>query len=964
MDGELFSSADLDQELIEKENRKKERERQEKLLKKEEEKKRLEEEKKEAVYDKTLYLLDGYSIIYKSYWAFVSRPLTDREGNNISAYYGFFQTLFHILKENTMDGLAVTMDEREPTFRHLMYPQYKATREKAPDDLHKMVDPIRKTLQKMNIPVVSKAGFEADDVMASLCDMAGGKGWKAVIVSGDKDLCQLVSDHVSILRPPKKKGDSRYTMMGRDEVKAEYGVYPEQIVDYLSLLGDAADNVPGVSGIGEKTAVRLLSEYVSLDGIYRHLDAFKEKERKRLEAGRDDAYLSRKLVELSKDALDETFDIESLKCENFTLSRSAEDFEERNLKSLVIRAKARKGSTGEGEEEEKTGSVERSEPLLNESERYLLDRGNCRTVTSLEEVRRDFESISLFSGGVISLFLLSDGYLPSSPIHGFAYSSEPLKSVYVPVGNTGISEDDMTALFREYLSSGRIKVIAHSAKPVIRLLSQRGVDITVHSDTMISSWLVSSNDGVYNLDFLAGRYFSQTLLTLSDITGGAPLDDVDPTLLAKYSSLRADYTYRLERVMARRLAEKGLEKVYREIELPLLKILSDMEDRGIYLSKEKINALKEKTDSRVHELEEEVYLLAGYRFNINSTLQLSKLLYDERKLEPGRKTMRGYSTDTETLEGLRKSGDPIISYLLEYRQLSKLKSTYIDVLPSLWDENGRVHTTFLQTGTATGRLSSRSPNLQNIPVRTDEGRLIRSAFVPGEGKVFISADYSQIELVVLSWMSGDDALREAFLSGQDVHRYTAALIFNKNAEDITSAERRVAKTINFGIMYGMSPFKLSNELDISRAEAKDFITRYFERYSKVKAFVEKTVKDAERDGFVRTYWGHMREIQGINSRSKTEKAAAERTAVNTVIQGTAAEIMKKAMIAVSDEMKKRSIKASLILQVHDELIFEVDEADADELEKLVKEKMEGAAELSVPLKVSVERGHSWGDMHA
>ncbi len=965
MDGELFSSADLDQELIEQENRKKERERLEKLKLEKEKKEKEEKEKSALHFDKTLFLLDGYSIIYKSYWAFVSRPLTDKNGNNISAYYGFFQTLFHILKQNRMDGLAVTMDEREPTFRHIMYPQYKANREKAPEDLHKMVNPIRETLKKMNIPVVSKCGFEADDVMASLCRRAGENGWKTVIVSGDKDLCQLVSEHVSILRPPKKKGDSHYTMMDRNGVKEEYGVYPEQVVDYLSLLGDAADNVPGVSGIGDKTAVRLLSEYVTLEGIYRHLDAFSPRERQKLEAGRDDAFLSKKLVVLSTDALDDNFDMESLKCSNFTVSRASDDFEEKNLRSLVIRARARKDDPAAEDDGIPVATEEKkSEPLLKESERYLLGKGSYRTVTTFAEVDKDFESIADFRGGIISLFLLSQDYLPSSPIIGFAYSSEPLNATYVSIGQDGITLDEFKILSGRYLSTGKIKVIAHSAKPLIRILSARGIDVTVHSDTMISSWLVSSNDGAYNLDILVGKYFSQTLLSINDLSSGSDLCGVDPSLLARYSSLRADYTYRLERVMSRRMTEKGLDGLYRDMELPLVKVLSRMEDEGIYLSDEKIAELKETTDRRVGELEGAIYLLAGYKFNINSTMQLSKLLYDERRLEPGKKTMRGYSTDTETLEGLRKSGDPIIGYLLEYRQLSKLKSTYIDVLPTLRDHSGRVHTTFLQTGTATGRLSSRSPNLQNIPVRTDEGRMIRSAFVPGEGNIFISADYSQIELVVLSWMSGDDALKEAFLSGEDVHRYTAAMIFNKNMDDVTSSERRVAKTINFGIMYGMSAFRLSNELDITRSEAKEFISRYFERYSRVKDFVEKTVKDAEKNGFVRTYWGHVREILGINSQSKTEKAAAERTAVNTVIQGTAAEIMKMAMLGISKALEEEKLDARLLLQVHDELIFEVKESDADRLEALVKEKMEGAAVLSVPLKVSVERGHSWGDMHA
>lgn len=961
MDGLLFTSADLDQELIEKENRQKERERLLALKREQEEKEKREKEKKNRIYDKTLFLLDGYSIIYKSYWAFVSRPLLDRDGNNISAYYGFFQTLFHILKENTMDGLAVTMDERTPTFRHVMYPEYKANREKAPDDLHKAVEPIRETLKKMNIPVVSKCGFEADDVMASLAKRAEEEGWRTVIVSGDKDLCQLVGGSVSILRPPKKKGESRYSVLDRDGVKEEYGVYPEQIVDYLSLLGDAADNVPGVSGIGEKSAVRLLSEYVTLEGIYRHLDDLKEKERKKLEEGRENAELSKKLVALSTGALDDDFSLESLRSANFTISRAAEDFEEKNLKSLAIRARAKKDDNDNGREAPVTEEKEtKSVSLLNESEKYLLGKGSYSILKTKEDVVSAFDETVSFGDGVISLFLLTEDK-PHSPVYGFAFSSTLTKAVYVPVGKGGIDEKEMDEIFRDYFSSGKIKIIAHSIKDVIKTLSCRGIKVNAAGDTSIGAWLLSSNDGVYTLDAVAAKYFSVTLLDIRDITSSIP--DTDETLLARYSSLQADYTYRLERVISRRLGEKNLTDVYKTMELPLAFVLASMEKEGIYLSSERIEELKRSTDLRVRELEDAVYLLAGYRFNINSTMQLSKLLYDERGLEKGKKTMRGYSTDTATLEGLRKSGDPIIGYLLEYRLLSKLKSTYIDVLPSLRDENGRVHTTFLQTGTATGRLSSRNPNLQNIPVRTEEGRHIRSSFVPENRRIFISADYSQIELVVLSWMSGDEALIEAFKSGEDVHRYTAALIFNKKSEDVTSSERRTAKTINFGIMYGMSAFRLSNELEITRSEAADFISRYFERYKGVKSFVEETVKTAEENGGVRTYWGHWREILGIRSPNKTEKAAAERTAVNTVIQGTAAEIMKKAMLSIYNKMKERKLKSKLLLQVHDELIFEVEENEVEEMETLIRESMENAVSIPVPLKVSIEKGHSWGDMH-
>lgn len=963
MDGELFTTADLDPELIEKERNQIERERKAKAKEKEEQKKK-EKREDNTIYDKTLFIVDGYAFIYRSYYAHKSKPLTDREGNNISAYYGFFQTLFYLLDNYKMDGLVVAMDTKEPTFRHEMYSEYKASREKAPDDLHNMVEPIKSTLKKMGVPVLTKVGYEADDVIATVAERANKEGWNVVIVTGDKDICQLVSPHISVLTPPKKDKAS-YTILDREKVKDEYGVYPEQIVDYLSICGDKADNVPGVAGLGEKTASRLLTEYVTLDGIYRHLDSLKPSEKKKLEDGKESAYFSKKLILLSLDAFPEDLCFENTLTKNFTKSNASDDFKRMNINRLngklissLLDEKKDPSNVTEEKEEEVV------KPLLNDSEKYLLEKGEYTVLSKLEDVEKDFGNIVLFNDGVLSLFILASDYSNGETVLGFSYSVEPKKATYVSVGEGGgITLDEMKILFEKYFSSGKIKIIAHSGEAILRLLFTINLDATIISDTMIMAWLLSSNDGVYSLNSVVSKYFSQTLLDLKDIKGGDRLENVDISLLSRYSLLRSDYTSRLNRVLERRIHERELFELYRTMELPLLEVLARMESEGIYLSKERMDELKAKTDERIAKLEEAIYLLAGYKFNINSTMQLSKLLYDERKLPPVKKTARGFSTDTETLEALKSTEDPIIALLLEYRQLAKLKSTYIDVLPLLRDSSGRVHTSFLQTGTATGRLSSRNPNLQNIPVRTDEGRLIRSAFVPESGNVFISADYSQIELVVLSWLSDDEMLKSAFLSGEDVHRFTAALVFNKKSDDVTSQERRVAKTINFGIMYGMSAFRLSNELGISRSEAKEFITRYFERYSSVKDFVEKVNREAEKNGYVKTYWGHEREILGINSRNKTEKAAAERTAVNTVIQGTAAEIMKKAMIEIFNEIKEKKINARMLLQVHDELIFEVEESKAEELELLIKDKMENVAKLSVPLRVSVERGHSWGEMH-
>ena len=964
MNDSLFSDADLDPELMEIERKKKERERIAKEEQRLEEKKKEEEKKASITYDKTLYVLDGYSIIYRNYFAHIKKPIFDKKGNNISAYYGFFQTLLSLMNSYPMDALAITMDEKGPTFRHELYPEYKANREKAPQDLHAQVQPIKDTLSKMKIPVLSRLGFEADDLMASLSSFANENGWNVVIVTGDKDLCQLVGEHVIALRPPKN-GEKKYVFMDKEGVKEFYGVYPEQIVDYRTILGDSSDNVPGVKGIGEKGAVKLLTEYLTLDGVYRHLDSLSKGMRKSLGESKDNIELSRTLIELRFDASPEGFGLEAMRTSSFDIPAAAEDFFIRDMKKIAEMASAKKNG-GEGRfsykekySEEETAAIE---PLLTDGEKYLLEKGSYEIVKDKAELEKRLEKAVLFNSLDVALEFLSDGFEPDSPLLGVSLSLEPLKAFFVPFGEDGIALSDFSEISNKYFS-GKMRVISHSAKSQLSRSKRFSIPLEVKSDTMIEAWMVNSNEGVFSLDFTVSRYFSQTLLSISDLCGESSVSSLSLEEKARYTNSRADYIHRLSRVLERRLHEKGLWNAYISMEIPLIPILSEMEENGILLSEERMNELKTKTDQRLNDLVSSIYKEAGYEFNINSTLQLSNLLFEERKLPPGKKTQRGYSTDTATLEGLRNTGDPIIEELLEYRALSKLKSTYIDVLPTLTDREGRIHTSFLQTGTATGRLSSRNPNLQNIPVRTDEGRLIRNAFVPGEGNIFISADYSQIELVVLSWMAKDPGLMDAFLSGGDVHKYTAALIYEKNVDEVTPKERRVAKTINFGIMYGMSAFRLSNELGITRTEAQEFINKYFQRYSGVKQFVEDTVKSAEEKGYITTYWGHMREIVGINSRNKTEKAAAERTAVNSVIQGTAAEIMKKAMISVASLLKERGFKTKLLLQVHDELIFQVPAEEADEVEKLIKEKMENVVSLPVPLRSSVERGYSWGDMH-
>ena len=946
MSDSLFTDKDLDQDEILKE----------KMSVKNSPAPVAEKTEEKKLFSKRLYILDGYSIIYRSYFAHISNPLTDGKGTNVSAYFGFFSTLLSLITSYRMDYLAIAMDEKVPTFRHIMYPEYKATRDKAPEDLHAQVPMITDTLEKMNIKAISNPGFEADDVIASLSREAERNEIETIIVTGDKDLMQLVGGHVSALRPPKK-GESQYKMMQEAEVLDEYGVRPSQIVDFLSIIGDKADNIPGIRGLGEKGAVKLLSEYVSLDGIYRHLDMLPAGTRKKLEDGKADGELSKKLIELNFDALPPSFDISALSTADMTLINGIGDLEDRGCRSIARRIASLSSVKLDVKKEVQSADAE---------DAPVAEKGIYEAITDINEVRRHFEKAEKL--GVMALDTETTGLEEDAEIVGFSFSYEECHAYYVPLvagGREYVHREDVKALFDEFLATGRIGIVNQNIKYDLKVIWRLGSDIKrIVFDTMIAAWLLDSNANVYNLDTLSFRFLGAVTTPYEDVVEkGEPFSSVPLDKAVSYAAEDSDMAYRLYRLLHRKLEEKDLLGVFEKYELPLIPILAKMEREGIHLSRERIMRMDEEITSELEGIVSDIYSIAGHEFNINSTQQLASVLFEELHLKAGKKTQRGYSTDTATLEGLKEDGGRIISDLLAYRQLSKLKSTYIEVLPSLQDEAGRIHTSFLQTGTATGRLSSRNPNLQNIPVRTDEGRMIRSAFTPSPGCVFLSADYSQIELVVLAHMSSDKALSAAFIDGMDVHRYTASLIFSKPVDEVDAHERRVAKTINFGIMYGMSAFRLSKDLGITRTEASSFITRYFERYSSVRSFVDKTNAFASEHGYVMTAGGHRRDVLGINSSNKMEKAGAERVAVNTVIQGTAAEIMKLAMIAVDKAIAERGLKSRILLQVHDELIFEVPEDERAEIEAIVREKMESAVNLSVPLRASLEFGSSWGDMH-
>ncbi|QEN07126.1 DNA polymerase I [Oceanispirochaeta crateris] len=891
----------------------------------------------------TLYLLDGYSLIYRSYFGFIRSPLRNSEGKNISAVFGFIRTMISILEKRKTERFVVLMDSKTKTFRHEMYPAYKATRDKSPDDLFEQIPLIEEILSLMEVPTLRVDGYEADDLMGTLAVQSRLEGRPCFIISGDKDLLQFAGDGVGII----KFDNGNLLEVDRDGVFEDRGVWPEQIVDYLSLVGDSADNIPGVAGIGPKTAAKLLQAYKTLDGIYEHLDEIKSKsQRQKLEDHREMAYFSKELVIIKEDVPVE-FHIDDLTVKNRNSEEAARLLMREGLQSLAMEI-----CPSLSEEHESAAEAQK--------------KGDYSSILTEEDLNHWVDKVRKSS--MVSLDTETDNLNPMiANLVGICLSTGKEEACYIPLKAEGadcLDAEIVREKLKPLLEDKTIKVIGQNIKYDYKVLKRWGIKpANIWFDTMIAAWMIDAGSPV-NMDFLAERYLGYKTVHFKDIVPkGGVFSDVPLDQAVEYAAEDADITWRLFEVLSAKLKEEKLDELFHSLEMPLVRILAEMELRGILVNKEELEQYGLELGDALRSLEKEIYELCGKEFNISSTKQLQEVLFTDRKLQPIKKTKSGYSTDTSVLKQLA-SEDPVPEKILIHRGLSKLKSTYVDTLPKMVNsESGRIHTSFIQTGTATGRIACKDPNLQNIPVKDENGRRIRRAFYPRDGHVFLSADYSQIELVVLAHLSGDPGLKEAFLSGEDVHSKTAALIFKTPLEDVNANQRRIAKTINFGVMYGMSPFRLSNELKISRAEAAGFIETYFEEYSGIKQFVDDTVAQAEIDGGVYTILGRFRPVREISSRNKMEKSAAVRVAVNTRIQGSAADIVKRAMLGIDWAIAQKKLKSRVLLQVHDEIILEVPEAEVDSCSFLLEKVMEGAWSMDVPLKVNVEQGSNWGEIH-
>ena len=954
--------------------------------------------------DKTVYVLDSYGLIFRCYFAFISRPLTNQRGENVSALFGFFRNFHYILQHYKPGYIVAAMDSKTKTFRHEMYDQYKANRPKTPEDLHAQVPWICEVLEALGIPVLQCDGYEADDIIATVSRKCRESGRTCRILSGDKDLMQLVDESTQILKPVT--GGETWKVTGIEGVEAEWGVKPPQLLDLLALFGDSADNIPGVRGVGVKTAAKLIGDYSDLDGIYAHIDEIKGAMQKKLAEGKKDAYFSRDLVRLCDTVPCPDIDA-AITRDKYTFNyAAAADLLMKFGVPSVAKQYASLGvengqAGGEGlplapaaDASSATPSPKGDTPLktpgdFTEAPLTLTqnDTSNYRALTTLSELTSYIDAA--LKSPQVAYDSETDGLdTITANILGFSLCYEEGKAVYIPIAresgdlfadSTGIPlKDALTQLLRLFQAKN-LTVIMHNAKFDLKVLATnikkagfKNAELTDKIlkssiyDTMIYAWLQNperTGKNSYSLESLGESVLGLKGIEFSDIVEkGQTFADVPLEKAAPYGAEDADFTLKL--ALAQQKSDDGHLKDLFSLEMRVLPILTQMELTGIHLDTATLHAYNKELTEGIAVAEQSIYKEVGHEFNIASPKQLQTVLFEERGLKAGKKTKTGYSTDTSVLEELAFE-DPVPKMILEYREMAKLKSTYVEALPKLVDDQGRIHTDFVQTGTATGRLSCRDPNLQNIPVRNEAGRRIRSAFTAPEGKVLISADYSQIELVVLAHLSGDKNMSQSFIDGTDVHKATAALIYGVAPDAVTPDMRRTAKTINFGVIYGMSAFRLARDLGISRTQASQFIENYFAQYSSVDAFIKDTIKKAEESGWVETLFGRRRPIMNINSRNKLEKSAAERIAVNTPVQGSAADIVKTAMLAVSDALSKTKSPARLLLQVHDELIFECpdDQATIDATIALIKDKMENAVKLNVPLRVSIEYGKNWGEFH-
>lgn len=923
---------------------------------------------------KTFLIIDAFGILYRYHFIFLKRPLINSKGQNVSSINGFLRTYFSLINTYPADYTAIALDSSRKTFRSEIYKAYKENRESMPDDLRSQIPILYNLIDALGITRIVLDNYEADDIVGCIAQNNKKENIKTIIYSPDKDILQLVDENTKVIVSNKDNELIEYDI---NMVKEKRGVYPNQIIDLLSLMGDASDNIPGVKGIGEKTALKLLEEYDTLDNIYKNIDSIKGKIQEKLIADKDNAYMSYELATIKREIEELNIDYKEIEKNKINIDEVNKILDDLELKQ--IRDKINSyiyGSSSKKKEEkvqiskqtkQETNAKDNTEKTIvvsnakdNNAKYYLIENE-----TELQNLLNDINAKKLvcIDFETTGLDTLTD------EIIGISFAIKSKEAFYLDLsGRTNIDKEACKKLVFDTLAKEDIKIIGHNLKYEYKMM--RAIDKkmgNMYFDTMVAAYLINPSRGRYNMDDLALSYLSYNTIKYSDITDNAKktLLDVELKDVVEYACEDADITFRFYEYFAPLLNTYNLEDLFFNVEMPLISVLADMEFDGVYISTEKMKSLSEEYASLLEKTKEKIYEKAGEEFNLQSPKQLEYILFEKLKINSTKKTKTGaYSTDEEVLRELAQR-EKIAEYMLTYRKYSKLKNTYLDVFPTLvHKKTNRIHASFNQTVTATGRLSSSEPNLQNIPARGDEGKDIRNTFIAEKGNVLIAADYSQIELRLLAHFSNDPVLVEAFKNNDDIHRKTAMKIYSVSKEHVTPSMRNTAKIINFSIIYGKTAFGLSKELNISRKEADDFIKGYFSTYSQVKPFCEKVIEDVKAKGYVRTMLGRIRDLsKTINSSNAVVRNEAERMALNTLIQGSAADMIKVAMIAIHKEFKNHFKTAKIVMQVHDELVVEVSEKESDKAMTIMKEIMEHSVKTNVPITVDIHKGLSWGDIH-
>ncbi len=929
---------------------------------------------------KKLFLLDGHALVYRAHYSFITRPLINSKGLNTSAVSGFTRYLWDIIMNQKPTHLAVSFDLSGPTFRHKEYPEYKANREAQPEDITIGLPYIYQIIEAFNIPIVTKVGYEADDVIGTLAKQAAREGFTVYMVTPDKDYGQLVEENIFMYKPSRQ--GNGIDILGPKEIAETWGIQrPDQVIDLLGLMGDAVDNIPGVPSVGEKTAAKLIQEFDNVENVIANADKLKGKLKDKIIEFAEQARLSRRLATIDIEVPIQ-FDEKTFKVEEFNRTRLVELFRElefRTLAEAIVGAGIKKAPSlfSEDQLSETTTKVEKTDFQTEEKTYKVADYDINNTPHDYQLVNTEKEITNLFEllekSEIISFDTETTGIDPTqAEIVGMSFCIENKKSYYLPIDADQSKAKELVNQFKKILEDPKKKFIGQNLKYDILMMRQYGIKMNApYFDTMIAHYLLEPEQR-HKLDILSESYLNYRMVPIEELIGKKSgtqrsMRDVPLDKIKEYAAEDADVVMQLYPQLKKELKEFNVQKICNEIELPLVSVLAEMEHEGVRIDADFLNDYSKVLGKSIIENEKKIYDLAGVKFNIASPKQVGDVLFEKLKIPyKWKKTSTNqYSTDEEKLTELAEEYE-IVKVIMTFRKLSKLKSTYVDSLPEMINpKTGRVHSSFNQARAATGRLASENPNLQNIPIKDEEGREIRKSFIPRDkDHVIISADYSQIELRLIADISNEEAMMDAFIKNQDIHKATAAKVYNVPYDQVSSDQRRNAKTVNFSILYGAGSTNISRQLGISRTEAKELIDQYFNTYKGLKNYMNSVVQGATENGYVTTLMGRKRVLRDINSRNALAKSNAERIAINTPIQGTAADLIKIAMINIHQKFNEKNLKSKMILQVHDELVFDVHNSEIEIVQKIIEKEMKSAIpSLKVPLEVGIGVGNNWLEAH-